>query len=236
MKQFSNLTVMQRKNTCGKLRLVVFYTLLLTCIPSNSIAQYRYDIGLKASSYDMERFQFETRFHFKSPYSLVVNYSHGSTTTSSRGSSSNPFDSTFSTSHLISNYYSNTIKFGVQRKFKSFASDVFYAGASLGIGHRVSLHRIYETVYMNDSLTQGLGFFGYYHPVASQESVYRYEYLDTQLSLSFGINAPLTKRIVINVELSLAGFLSRNINSNYHKWDIVPSISGGVRYSFGKWE
>lgn len=208
------------------------FIFLSTC----SLAQYKYDIGLKASSYDLERYQLETRLHLKSPYSLLVNYSYGS----SGFLYSHPYtvisDSTFSETNGYLFTQSNTLKFGVQRKLRSLATNIFYVGATFGLGYEKHDLYTYIREYSYDTAPPSPNGTGSYELLASNGTNHMYGVLHSQLALSFGIDAPITKHFAINVEASLAGFHSNNLSSKYDYLYLVPSISGGLRYSFIKRE
>ena len=205
-------------------------------VSSASFAQYKYDIGVRASSYDMEALQLEQRFHFDNPYSIVATIATGS-----RGSYNYSQTPVYSDSLVTttSDYYSARnvcLKVGVQRKLSFFATDVFYAGAALGFGMEDQLSRNYSgTFSVHDSLAPYPHLlYGYDQEINASTTVINTRAINAQLALSFGMDVPITKRFLINVELGFAGIYQNSLNYPTSIITFRPSISGGLRYQFGK--
>lgn len=220
---------MNFKSSILSLFLVIF-------LSSGSFAQYKYDIGLKVSSYELEQFQLEQRFHLDNPYSLVITYAIGSEWNSNYRESIVYNDSLVDITSDYSFRSNNVIKFGVQRKLGFLASDVFYAGATMGIGLENYLTSSYTATH---SIQDSLNFFPYYQygfseEIGSTEFTANSRAINAQLALSFGMDVPISKRFSINAELGFAGIYSRSLNYSTAIIRLVPSISGGLRYQFGK--
>ena len=209
--------------------------LLFIFVSSSSFAQYKYDIGLRVSSYEMEQFQLEGRFHLNSPYTLVANYSYGSR--SSYSSSQTPVYND-SLMDIDSRYFSasnNTVKIGIQRKLRFLATDVFYVGAMLGAGIENRLHSHYEATYTVYDTTN-VPHFLIYHGTESSSNFNKTKTrsINGQLAISFGMDVPITKRFSINAEVSWATIFDKSPNYSTISMGFFPSVSGGLRYSFGK--
>lgn len=124
----------------NKIRITSLFTFIF--VTSVSFAQYKYDIGLKASTYDLERYQLEQRFHFDSPWSITVTLLTGTKFASAISRTPTYSDSLFDDNYEGHDTQNSGIKMGVQRKLGLFATDVFYTGASLGFGVQNSVPRI----------------------------------------------------------------------------------------------
>lgn len=221
----------------SKISIASFFVFLF--VSSASFAQYKYDIGLRASTFELERFQLDARFHFDSPYSLLFSISTGSQGSGNYSQSPVYNDSLINVNQSNFNTQNNTIKFGVQRKLGFLATDVFYAGASVGFGfdqrrssNNVSVYTV-ETDSSGNLQDPSISPWEY-QSTAFTESNYRG--INAQLSLSFGMDVPISKRFSINAELSFAGIYNRTLDSPtpFSIITLQPSVSGGIRYSFGK--
>ncbi len=218
-----------------KRNLLLFGSVLFFAFHSS--AQYKWDIGLKTSSFDKERFQLEARYHLESPYTLTAAFISGS-----RGSGS------YQTSHVYNdslvdvtynNHISNNygLKFGVQRKLGFLASDVFYAGATIGFGYEQQRSSLHTSTYSVGDSTGTYPYPYYYqtwNELSSVSNVHLMEAINAQLGLSFGMDVPLTKRFSINAEIGFAGYYSRSLTYQLSIITLQPTVSGGVRYRFGK--
>jgi hypothetical protein len=232
MKTVLNFSFAQYKNTCAKMRSMVFYTLLLTCLPSNSNAQYTYDVGLRVSSYELERFQAEGRFHLKKPYTFLASFSAGLQRRFNTTEIPVYPDSVFSTSSEYITKTNQSIRLGVQRDIEFLETDFFYGGIALGFGYVTKLGRFSNSSYGIDSTVNNQI---YSYEISFSESVLTTKSLRTELVLSFGVDVPLIKRFSINAEVGL----STNLQTSLDKTE-SPFLfqylyaSGGVRYSFGR--
>lgn len=224
-----------------KFKTNILTLILIIFVSSGSFAQYKYDIGLKASTYDMERFQLEGRFHLDNPYSIVVTLARGGRNNGYL--SQTPFynDSLFDVTQSNFNASNNTLKLGVQRKLGFLASDVFYAGATIGFGYEQQRTYYYTSTYSvhSDSTPSGSPFlYSDVNEISSSNTSNNTSGINAQLGLSFGMDVPLTKRLSINAEIAFAGIYKRFSGSaEYYPLNIItfqPSLSGGLRYSFGK--
>ncbi len=219
-----------------KINIKSFTFLLIIFVSSSSFAQYKYDIGLRASSYSMERFQLEQRFHLKSPYSVVVALVTGWRQTGSSSQTPIYSDSLFTVSNYNYNTQNNALKVGVQRKLGVLATDVFYAGATLGMGYERGQTRWYSATYsvgdsvLDDSFVLNL------HEISSDSFMDDTQAINTQLGLSFGMDVPISKRLSINAEIGFAGILTNSLTYDYSTIDLFGSVTGGLRYQFGKRE
>lgn len=216
----------------------IFTLSLILFVSSNSFAQYKYDIGLKASSYEMERFQLEGRLHLNNPYSIVVTLSNGS-----RGHGNyhvTPYynDSLFDVSSNYSNANNTSLKIGVQRKLGFLATNVFYAGASVGFGFEQRNSFLHSATYSVGDSMPTMPPYNYIHweEINSDDKLNRTKSINTQLALSFGMDVPITKRISINAEIGLAGIYQHSLDYPSSIITFHPNVSGGLRYSFGKRE
>lgn len=212
--------------------------LLFIFVSSSSFAQYKYDIGLRVSSYEMEQFQLEGRFHLDNPYSIVVTFATGS-----RGSGNSSQTPIYSDSliDITNSYFSamnSALKIGLQRKLGFLASDVFYAGATFGIGfeqqrssHHTATYAVVDSMDLHPFL-----YYGYGEAISSSVNLTKSSAINAQLALSFGMDVPITKRFSINAEVSWATIFDKSPNYSTISMGFFPSVSGGLRYSFGKRE
>lgn len=203
-------------------------------VTSVSFAQYRYDIGVRTSTYDLERFQLEQRFHFDSPWSLVVTMTTGGKSDGTYTQTLTYSDSLFDVNFNNSQIRNNGIKMGVQRKLGFFATDVFYTGASLGFGLQKQRDNYSSITYSNTGAGENIpGFNTEITEVSSTTQLYESSEINSQLALSFGMDVPISKRLSINAELGFAGMFSRSMTYDFSRIDLFGSVSGGLRYQFG---
>ena len=209
-----------------KTKSVVLFSFIF--VSSVSFAQYKYDIGLKASTYDLERFQLEQRYHFDSPWSLVLAVTSGSRWTSTYTEMPIYNDSLFDIAEGCNYLGYHGLKIGVQRKLDLFATKVFYTGASLGVGLRKQREDHRLTTYSHNGIDENNPA---WNPemviVSSRQYVYEYSEINAQLALSFGMDVPISKRFIINAELGMAAIYA------WSTINLQGSVSGGLRYQFG---
>ena len=70
--------------------------------------------------------------------------------------------------------------------------------------------------------------------ISSSENFTNSRGINASLGLSFGMDVPITKRLSINAEQALAGIYQQSFNYIMSFIHLQPTISGGLRYSFGK--
>ncbi len=204
-------------------------------VSSVSFAQYKYDIGVRTSTYDLERFQLEQRFHFDSPWSITVTLLTGSKFASAISKTPTYSDSLFDDNYEGHDTQNGGIKMGVQRKLGLFATDVFYTGASLGFGVQKQRSTYRSTTYSNTGTGENIpGYNTEISEVSSTFQLYESSEINSQLALSFGMDVPISKRFSINAELGFAGIYSRSLTYDYSSITLFGSVSGGLRYQFGK--
>lgn len=203
-----------------------------------AMAQYKYDLGIKISSLEEERAQLDYRFHLKSPYTIITSYAYNSNAWSDEGGYVSYADSTYSTNSEFHQYWFHTLKIGVQRKISGFASDVFYTGATVGVGYKKQRNSYSEsTFFFNDTIPPPPPYNFVPGSELSFSELHQYtETLQTQLGLSFGMDVPISKRFLINAEVGLVGNLAKNMSQNGLSAEVTMAFSGGVRYQFGKRE
>lgn len=218
----------------------IFPFVLFIFASFNSFAQYKYDIGLKMSSYEMERFQLEQRIHLNSPYSIVVTFATGSRMYGNNTQSSIYNDSLIDVSNNFSFTKNNAIKVGVQRKLGFLETDVFYVGAQLGMGFEQQRDNFFKATYSVNDSTQvypsAHSYIGYGEEISSNHVTNSSNAINAQLGLSFGMDVPITKRFSINAEIACAALYRKSFNYQYSGIYFQPSFSGGLRYLFGKKE
>lgn len=205
---------------------------------TGAFGQYKHDLALKIGSLEKERAQLDYRFHLKSPYTIIATYCYGMVAYTNEGLVTSFSDSTFTSISEREQTWFHTIKAGVQRKFTGFASDVFYAGATIGAGYFMQRNSFYESTFaMNDSLPQTqVSNFWQNEEISSSELHQNARIVQTQLALSFGMDVPISKRFTINAEVGLLGNFVDYINSYRNYAEVLVGFSGGVRYQFGKRE
>lgn len=212
--------------------------LLFIFVSSGSFAQYKYDIGLKASTSDMERFQLEGRFHLDTPYSITATLVSGSRSNSFYYQTPVYGDSLYDVFQSSSHVRNTAIKLGVQRKLGFLATDFFYVGSTIGFGYEQHDNSTFTSKhsYFEDTLISNPGpyLFGYWNEVESDFNSSRTNSINAQLGLSFGMDVPITKRFSINAELGFSGLMRKNLDYDYTIVMFHGTISGGLRYSFGK--
>lgn len=203
-------------------------------VTTGSFAQYKYDIGLRASSYDMERFQLEQRFHLDSPYSIVVTFASGSSSSGSYSQTPVYNDSLITISNFNYTIQNNALKVGVQRKLGFLATDVFYAGATLGIGYERGQNRSYSSTFsIGDSIVDPNPYMYSWNEISSESFQNNTKALNAQLGLSVGMDVPISKRFSINAEIGLAGIFRNSFTYDYSIINLSGTVSGGLRYQFG---
>jgi hypothetical protein len=207
-------------------------------VSTTSVAQYKYDIGLRASTYDMERFQLEARFHLDNPYSITAALISGSSGSGSSYISPVYGDSLYFVNQSSSHMNNIGLKVGVQRKLGFLASNMFYAGATVGFGYEKHSSSNYTAThaYFEDTLISNPGpyFFWYWDEIESEQTHSRTSAINAQLGLSFGMDVPLSKRFSVNAQLGLTALYQNNLDYNYSIITLQGTVSGGLRYSFGK--
>lgn len=202
---------------------------------TGAFSQHKQDIGLKIGSLENERAQLDYRFHLKSPYALAATYCYGTTSYTNSGVITSYSDSTLTTNSEFQEDWFHTIKVGVQRKFTDFASDVFYAGATLGVGYFKRQNSFYQTTFvMNDSLPQTPVYGVWQNEIVSSSELHQISnIIQTQIALTFGMDVPISKRFLINAEVGLIGNYAKGIDNNASYSEVIVGFSGGVRYQFG---
>lgn len=216
-------------------QLTLLTTLFLSTI---SYGQNKHDIGFRVSTLDVQRYQLDYRFHLNSPYSIVVSAFNGSRShgTSSQGPLYN--DSLFSVVQSGFSVRNSGLQLGVQRKTMGMASDVFYVGASLGAAWQQHKSSLFSGVYAISDTTGSNGNFIRHgsEQVSSEMSNFDSKWLSTKVELTFGMDVPLTKRLLLNAEISLSSFYDRSLTDSFSSFTLMPTASGGIRYQFGKQE
>lgn len=205
----------------------------------HSSAQYKWDIGLKTSSFDLERFQLEARYHLDSPYTLTGTFVTGSNAYGSYHTTQVYNDSLVDINNYTFHSTNYGLKLGVQRKLGFLASDVFYAGATMGFGYEQHRNTSYTATYSVEDPSSNSLYPSYHqdwNEISSNYNEYRADAVNVQLGLTFGMDVPLTKRFSINAEIGLAGYYSRHLDYQLSVITLQPTVSGGVRYRFGKKE
>ncbi|MDG1330852.1 MAG: hypothetical protein P8P74_00870 [Crocinitomicaceae bacterium] len=213
-----------------------FFLIVFVIMSSCSFAQYKFDVGLKTSTYDMERFQFDSRFHFKSPFSIIVSFAAGSQIRSNSSRIPIYTDSLINYTSSYSRKKNYSLKAGVQRKLGFLETEVFYVGATLGAGYLEHFGRFSSETYIIDSVPAYPNYTIYTSEISSTESYYSNRTLSAELAVSFGMDVPITKRISINAELGLVTAYRRSLTYSGSFFDQHLSVLGGLRYSFGKRE
>lgn len=211
-------------------------TLLITLFFATfTYGQYKQDIGVRLSTVDIQRYQLDYRFHLNSPYSIVVSAFKGSRGhgTFSRGPLYN--DSLFSVVQSGFSASNSGLQLGVQRKITGLVSDVFYVGASLGAGFQQHKSSLFTGIYVISDTTGSNGDFIRHgaEQVSSEMSNSDSNWLSTQVGLTFGMDVPLTKRLLLNAEISLSSFYDRSLTDSFSSFTFIPTASGGIRYQFG---
>lgn len=217
------------------IKTLVLFTFIF--VSSGSFAQYKYDIGLKASTYDLERFQLDARFHFDSPYSLVFSVANGSSFSGNYAQTPIYNDSLISVNQTSYNTTNSVFKIGVQRKLGFLATDVFYAGATVGFGFNRQRGWSDKVEYVVEADSMGNLQNPMIAPWEYQSSTYSeslYRAINFQLGLSFGMDVPISKRFSINAEIGLSAIYDQSLDYSFKTIYMGGSISGGVRYAFGK--
>lgn len=217
----------------SKISILSFFAFIF--VTTSSFAQYKYDIGLKASTYDMERFQLEGRFHLDNPYSITATLVSGSRWNSYQSQSPFYSDSLFDITQSSFEVRNMGIKLGVQRKLGFLATNVFYAGATIGFGYEQHNSSYFNSTYsISDSIVSPNPYMYQWNELQSDYQFSRTSAINAQLGLSFGMDVPITKRFSINAELGFTGVYSQHLEYNYSIISLQGMISGGLRYSFGK--
>lgn len=201
---------------------------------SSAVAQYKYDVGLRISTYELERFQLDGRYHFKSPYSILVSLTSGWYMDSERHEGQIHEDSLIYYSSTRVNESSNSLNIGVQRKLGLFETDMFYGGATIGLGYKKYSGWHSSGVYQIDSTQMNPSPVNFTSEVYSSETISSTRTLSAQLTLSIGMDVPLSERLYLNVELGLISAYRSLMNSSSSFFEQYMSFSGGLRYSFGK--
>ena len=199
-----------------------------------AFSQYKQDIGLKIGSLENERAQLDYRFHLKSPYTILASYCYGTASFTDETDVIYSADSTYLTTSEFQEDWFHTLKIGAQRKFTDFASDVFYAGTTIGAGYFLRRNSDNYAMYsLIDTLPQTQLPDGQIAPIWSDE-VHQYSrILQMQVALTFGMDVPISKRFLINAEVGLIGNYAKGIDNNASYSEVIVGFSGGVRYQFG---
>ena len=209
--------------------------LITALIATVSYSQRAYDLGLKTSTFNRDRLQLEQRFHLNSNYFLIANFS--------MGRHLDVYTTTGDVSGDIivdqQNYQNqNTFfagKVGIGHKLTFLPTNFFYLGTSLGIGYEEYLKSEDRILMYFDDNGESI-----HLPTGqpmTQENTQNYSFNSGafyQLYLTFGMDVPLTKRLFINCEVNGSILHSRNATSAASGLSFIPSVSGGLRYSFGK--
>jgi len=226
------------KSNLMKINISIISFFAFIFVSSASFSQYKYDIGLRASSYDLERFQLDFRYHLDSPYSLVFSIGSGSDGSGNHTQSPVFNDSLLTINNRFQNASNTVFKFGVQRKLGFLASDVFYVGATIGLGFDQERYSNDLATYVVETDSMGNVKNPIDYPWGYQGSVYSastFRAVNAQLALSAGMDVPLTKRFSINAEIGFAGIYRKILDNSFTSIiTLYPSVSGGLRYSFGK--
>ncbi|MFK7784967.1 MAG: hypothetical protein AB8B56_07620 [Crocinitomicaceae bacterium] len=200
-------------------------------ISSFSYSQYKYDLGLKISSFDRNALQVEFRTAITPSFSLFTNLNYGGKS-DGYGYINDPSGDTladqFNSSRRLTSY---TGIVGFRKAIHSLPGDFFYAGAALGVGYEEYVERdtrlkMYldengesihvptgETVTVESSTSQLFDYGMFYG-----------------LYLNIGMDIPLGKRFSVNCELNAITYYSETESG----FGFAPRFSGGLIYSFGK--
>lgn len=219
-----------------KIKTSMLALIMIIFASSNSFAQYKYDIGLRTSSFVQERYQLEQRFHL-STTTIVGTIAYGSNSERSSRASENYMDSTLMINSVSNHSTFYTVKVGVQKKIDFPESDQFYVGAAVGITLEPFEQNIINSTYRLDSSTLNIPSsypFYFAEELSSEYTRNDWDYLHTRVALSFGMDVPITTRIVINAEASFAAVFRNNLNNSSFYIYLKPAISAGFRYRFGK--
>lgn len=137
---------------------------------------------------------------------------------------------------LINQYNQTSInrfyafKLGATRKLSFLPNDFFYAGAALGIGFEEFNTRNEHFISVLDENGNTLQYPSGTPTTVTLNSIQTINNgLFYQLYLTSGMNVPISQRMLINCEIDAIFLQSKNDGFN-----IVPGLSIGLRYSFGK--
>ena len=220
-----------------KSKISIVVTFVFIFVSSASFSQYKYDIGLRASTNGLERFQLDFRYHFDSPYSLL--FSVGSGSDGSYQYTQTPVynDSLILTSMNSQNNSNLVFKAGVQRKLGFLATDYFYAGAHIGFGFEQRQYGNGSVIYSvaTDSMENVIN--PIWEPWEYQSEDYSshsIRAINAQLGVSFGVDVPIYKRFSVNAEIGFVGIYQQLLEQSTSIITLFPTASGGIRYSFGK--
>lgn len=108
------------------------FWLLLVLLPINSNAQLGYDIGIKLSSNQANRFQLEQRFHFEDKVTFLMNFGYNRWSTHPREYFWDDYHtSALIIEHVLIDFFQ--FKIGLQRVIVSNRNSSIYTGFSGGI-------------------------------------------------------------------------------------------------------
>lgn len=213
----------------------ILLPIIATLFATVSFAQYNYDFGLKISSFGQNALQIEQRFHLPSSFILTANFTKGGTSQGYGINNGTSGDTIYNVVQNIeqSDFYTGRI--GIAKRLTIANNNFFYVGTSVGIGYQEisvvdeSLLTYYDENGPMSDFETGLNVTSENSRSSTFQSGAFY-----QLFMTFGMDIPISKRFSINCEAN--GVLSNRLitNSNDRSTGINLSVSGGLRYSFGK--
>lgn len=205
------------------------FAFIITSLAAHS--QFNYDIALKTSSFAQDRLQLEQRFHLKSDYFLITNFNIGRdldvfTLVEDVSGDEITNQRNFTTKQR---FYSGRV--GVGKRLTFLPMDFFYCATSIWFGYQEWLNSsnhfyvYYDENGSNLELETGLP--------TTTESTFDETFKSGafyQLYATLGMDVPVTKRFSINCEVNL----SLTYHEAFSSMSFPLTVSGGLRYSFGK--
>ncbi|MCJ8292355.1 MAG: hypothetical protein HRT58_20590 [Crocinitomicaceae bacterium] len=219
------------KSLISKISLLTFSLFFSTFCYS----QYKHSIGLKTSTFRRNSLQLEQTFTINSNLTIFANFTIGRESYGSRCLGEVPGDTILNEYRFNSNSQFYSGKIGLNKTLSFFPNNYFYIGSALGIGYEE--HHTEDTHWVNYYDENGT----YFESETGLSMTTNYTVNRTfnsgiflQFYLTLGMNLPLTKRLSFNCEINAIILHSENTGSLVTELSFVPSISGGLRYSFGE--
>jgi hypothetical protein len=200
---------------------------------------FKHDIGIRASSYNMERFRLDYRYHLSEKWTFSVGGYYGDQSHFSwNGAYLN--DSTYeSFTHQIT-LRAYGVTFGAQRKLNFMKHNFYYVGTDIGVGitNRKFTFSRFVFVPEGDQTSPSPFFPGIGEVLENEFEVSSNNAFNLNNRLFVGADVPIVDRLSFNLEVGMVVNLeSANYNgysTNYV--DLLAFASGGLRYRFGKTE
>lgn len=198
--------------------------------------QFKHDIGVRFSSDDEERLQLQYRWHKSDKWAFGVTASYGQYGNGNYSLQLEDGDTTYIANSYYYDFQHYSLMVDVVRKLSFMKHNFYYVGASIGGG---AIQRNYNSYWARYEAAGDASSSLFPNVGEEIESERYYDHgggVSGRARLYVGADVPILDRLTFNLEVGTGLAIARYDSSfsGYSYWS--GSVTGGLRYRFGKAE